>query len=121
MIQLVVCSTIQAARNGCAETSAHIAPKGFDRDSDGAPGPLENDFKTSLNLTKTFLKVVLELPLDVLAMAPRYLTEPPSWVLKRAACKGASLQPGWFISNFEKKSNGSFQLPWRATVFLTRQ
>ena len=49
--------------------------------------PLENDLITSLNLTKTFLKVVLELPLDVLAMAPRYPTETPTYVLKRAACK----------------------------------
>merc|ERR1712167_336848 len=49
--------------------------------------PLENDLITSLNLTKTFLKVVLELPLDVLVMAPRYPTETPTYVLKRAACK----------------------------------
>ena len=32
--------------------------------------------------------MVLELPLDVLAMAPRYLTETPSWVLKRGDCRG---------------------------------
>ena len=35
--------------------------------------------------------MVLELPLDVLAMAPRYRTETPSWVLKRAACRNTRI------------------------------
>ena len=43
----------------------------------GTPEPLEHDLITPLNPTKTLLKVVLELPLDVLEMAPRYLTEAP--------------------------------------------
>ena len=50
------------------------------------PEPLEHDlitlFKTLLNPIKILQKVLLELLLDALAMAPRYLTETPSWVLK---------------------------------------
>ncbi len=46
-----------------------------------------NPFKTPLNPIKTFLKVALELLLDVLEIAPRYLLRIPSWViLKRGDC-----------------------------------
>ena len=54
----------------------------------GGSRTTEKPPKTQRNPTKTLLKVVLELLLDVLEMTPRYPTETPSWVLKRGDCKG---------------------------------